>query len=138
MPVLGPTPPRERSRATRKILREIQEKMSTSSPKKSALFAMLSFWKALLGRRDWVYVLSLLIPFVVYNLALKALILSSRNVESVGQFRVSTLRILAYGMWSDVFFVLGYALLWIGLFAAARKGPLRWVVLVLFHATAIF
>jgi lipoteichoic acid synthase len=40
-------------------------------------------------------------------------------------------------MWSDVFFVLGYALLWIGLFAATRKGSLRWVVLILFHATAI-
>ncbi|CAA9265181.1 MAG: hypothetical protein AVDCRST_MAG93-2371, partial [uncultured Chloroflexia bacterium] len=81
--------------------------------------------------------LSLLVPFVVYNLALKALILASRNTESVGQFRVSTSRYLAYGMWSDVFFVLGYALLMIGLFAAVRKGPLRRGVLVLFHATAI-
>jgi lipoteichoic acid synthase len=93
--------------------------------------------RALLSRRDWVYVLSLLVPFVVYNLALKALILASRNTESVGQFRDSTSRILAYGIWSDVFFVLGYALLMIGLFAAARKGPLRRGVLVLFHATAI-
>ena len=81
--------------------------------------------------------LSLLVPFVVYNLALKALMLSSRNVESVGQFRVPTFRILAYGMWSDVFFVLGYVLLWLGLFAATRKSPLRWGVLVLFHATTI-
>jgi arylsulfatase A-like enzyme len=40
-------------------------------------------------------------------------------------------------MWSDVFFVLGYALLAVGLFAVARKGPLRWGVLILFHATAI-
>jgi arylsulfatase A-like enzyme len=74
---------------------------------------------------------------VIYNLALKALMLSSRNVEAVGEFRAPTLRLLEYGMWSDVFFVLGYALLWIGLFAVARKGPLRWGVLVLFHATAI-
>ena len=81
--------------------------------------------------------LSLLIPFVVYNLALKASILASRNVQNAGQFDVSTLSLLAYGMWSDMFFVLGYALLWIGLFAAARKGPLRWIVLVLFHATAM-
>ena len=93
--------------------------------------------RALFSRQDWVYLLSLLVPFVVYNLALKALILASRNVESIGQFRVSTLSFLAYGMWSDVFFVLGYVLLWIGLFAAARKGPLRWGVLVLFHATTI-
>ena len=40
-------------------------------------------------------------------------------------------------MWSDVFFVLGYVLLWIGLFAIVRTGALRWGVLVLFHATAI-
>jgi phosphoglycerol transferase MdoB-like AlkP superfamily enzyme len=106
------------------------------SPKRTT-FKILGFWEALLSRRDWVYVLSLLVPFVVYNLALKALILASRNTESVGQFRVSTSRFLAYGMWSDVFFVLGYALLMIGLFAAARKGPLRQGVLVLFHATAI-
>lgn len=93
--------------------------------------------RALLSRQEWVYLLSLLVPFVVYSLALKALILSSRNVEAVGEFRAPTLRLLTYGMWSDVFFVLGYALLWIGLFAAARKESLRWGVLILFHATAI-
>src|ERR671912_492380 len=53
------------------------------------------------------------------------------------EFEVSTLRLLAYGTWSDAFFALGYALFWIGLFAATRKGPLRWGVVVLFHATAI-
>jgi lipoteichoic acid synthase len=97
----------------------------------------LAFLKMLLGRRDWVYVLSLLVPFVVYNLALKALVLSSRNVGGGGEFEVSTLRLLAYGTWSDAFFALGYALFWIGLFAATRKGPLRWGVLILFHATTI-
>jgi lipoteichoic acid synthase len=97
----------------------------------------LVFLRALLGRRDWVYVLSLLVPFVVYNLALKALVLSSRNVGGGGEFEVSTLRLLAYGTWSDTFFALGYALFWIGLFAATRKGPLRWGVLILFHATTI-
>ena len=96
-----------------------------------------SFSRVLLSRREWVYVLSLLIPFVVYNLALKASILSSRNVDTAGEFNVSTLRLLTYGMWSDVFFVLAYALLWIGLFTAARRDPLRWGVLVLFHATTI-
>src|ERR671916_1572997 len=99
---------------------------------------MLGFWTILLSRRDWVYVLSLLVPFIVYNLTLKAWILSSRNVDTAGEFNIPTHRILAYGMWSDVFFVMGYALLWIGLFAAVRKGLLRWVVLILFHATAIF
>jgi len=96
------------------------------------------FSRVLLSRQEWVYVLSLLVPFAVYNLALKASILSSRNVETVGEFNVSIFRLLTYGMWSDVFFVLGYTLLWIGLFAATtRGGPLRWGVLVLFHATAI-
>ena len=93
--------------------------------------------RTLLGRRDWVYVLSLLVPFVIYNLALKALVLSSRNVGGGPEFEVSTPRLLAYGMWSDLFFVLGYAVFWIGLFAATRKSSLRWVVLVLFHATTI-
>jgi lipoteichoic acid synthase len=40
-------------------------------------------------------------------------------------------------MWSDVFFNLGYALFWIGLFAVARKGPLRLVVILLFHTTTV-
>src|SRR5215212_5529330 len=81
--------------------------------------------RALLGRRDWVYVLSLLVPFVIYNLALKALVLSSRNVGGGPEFEVSTPRLL------------GYAVFWIGLFAATRKSSLRWGVLVLFHATTI-
>ena len=51
--------------------------------------------KALLGRRDWVYVLSLLVPFVIYNLTLKALVLSSRNVGGGPEFEVSTPRLLA-------------------------------------------
>ncbi len=112
-------------------------KSTTFKVLRSTTSKILGFPKALLSRRDWVYMLSLLVPFVIYNLALKALMLSSRNVEAVGEFRAPTLRLLEYGMWSDVFFVLGYALLWIGLFAAARKGPLRWGVLVLFHATAM-
>ncbi|HEV8045972.1 MAG TPA: hypothetical protein VGP38_12370, partial [Rubrobacter sp.] len=68
------------------------------------------FSRVLLSRQEWVYVLSLLVPFAVYNLALKASILSSRNVETVGEFNVSIFRLLTYGMWSDIFFVLGYAL----------------------------
>ncbi len=76
--------------------------------------------------------LSLLVPFVVYNLALKALMLSSRDYK----FEQSSIHWI-YGIWSDVFFVLGFVLLWIGLFAAARKGTLRWGVVVLFHATTI-
>ncbi|MDQ3913657.1 MAG: LTA synthase family protein, partial [Actinomycetota bacterium] len=40
-------------------------------------------------------------------------------------------------MQSSFFFNLGFALLWIGLFTATRGGPLRKVVVVLFHAAAI-
>jgi arylsulfatase A-like enzyme len=41
-------------------------------------------------------------------------------------------------MRSDLFFDLGYALLWIGLFAVVRRGTfLRWVVAFFFHASAM-
>jgi arylsulfatase A-like enzyme len=40
-------------------------------------------------------------------------------------------------MRSDVFFNLGYALLWLGLFGAARRGPLRRAVVFLFHVTTM-
>ena len=81
-------------------------------------------------RRDWVYLLSLLVPFVVYNLFLKATSVLSQPGEH-GVFRILDL------MQSDIFFNLGYALLWIGLFAVAPKGLLRRVVVVLFHAVVI-
>ena len=92
----------------------------------------------LLRRRDWVYLLSLLIPFVVYNLALKALTIEAgfQNAD----FELSRgLKILSliYLMRSEIFFNLGYTLLWIGLFAAAKKASLRWIVVVLFHAATI-
>ncbi|HZB83893.1 MAG TPA: sulfatase, partial [Rubrobacteraceae bacterium] len=41
-------------------------------------------------------------------------------------------------MLSTIFFNLGYVLFWIWLFATVRKGPLRWVVVILFHAVTIF
>src|SRR5918998_704407 len=84
----------------------------------------------LLSRRDWVYSLSLLVPFIVYNLALKA----DSVVAQPGD--VDLLQTLGL-MRSDAFFDLGYALFWIGLFAAVRGGPLRRPVVVLFHATTI-
>ncbi len=40
-------------------------------------------------------------------------------------------------MQSAILFNVGYALLWIGLFAAVRKGPLRRVVVFLFHVATI-
>jgi lipoteichoic acid synthase len=91
------------------------------------LNAQHGFIRTLLSRRDWVYLLSLLVPLVVYNLALKAASVASQPGLPL------TLNL----MWSDLFFNLGYALLWIGLFAAVRGGPLRWAVVVLFHVTTI-
>jgi phosphoglycerol transferase MdoB-like AlkP superfamily enzyme len=85
------------------------------------------FLSALLSRRDWVYLLSLLVPLIVYDLVLKAAIVAS----------VPGLALTFDLMRSDVFFNLGYTLLWIGLFAAARRRLPRHVVVVLFHATTI-
>ncbi len=69
-------------------------------------------------------------PFVVFNLALKAYDISSRPGD---HGLVRTLELMR----SDIFFNVGYALFWIGLFAAVRKGPLRWVVVFLFHVATL-
>ncbi|MCA1730791.1 MAG: sulfatase-like hydrolase/transferase [Actinobacteria bacterium] len=92
----------------------------------------LGFLGALLDRRDWVYSLSLLVPFAIYNLALKALEITSLPGEHE---LAQTLDLMS----SAIFFNLGYALLWIGLFAAVRssKGPLRRAVVFLFHAATM-
>ncbi|MDQ3921696.1 MAG: sulfatase-like hydrolase/transferase, partial [Actinomycetota bacterium] len=92
----------------------------------------MSFLRTLLSRRDWVYLLSLLVPFVVYNLILKADSVLSQPREP------EPARVLDL-MSSDVFFNLGYALLWIGLFVATRGSrSLRRAVVVLFHASTMF
>ena len=85
------------------------------------------FLIGLLSRRDWVYLLSLLVPFAVYDLSLKtASIISQPGIDI-------TLGL----MQSDVFFDLGYVLLWVGLFAALRRGLTRRVVVVLFHVVTM-
>jgi lipoteichoic acid synthase len=85
---------------------------------------------SLLDRRDWVYLLSLLIPLVAYDLALKVVGLASEYPDS-GVW--DTLRLLR----SELLFDAGYVLVWIGLFAVARQSLPRRVVLVLLHASAI-
>ena len=89
------------------------------------------FLRALLSRQDWVYSLALLAPFVVYNLALKAHDLAASQSGDSGLARVLDL------MQADIFFNFGYALFWIGLLAAVHRGPLRRVVIVLFHAVTM-
>ncbi len=96
-----------------------------SSSKKASGFA-----GRFLGYRDWVYLFGLLVPFVVYNLALKASEISSRSDDYGLALSLDLMR-------SDIFFNLGYALFWIGLFAAVRREPARWVMVLLFHATTI-
>jgi lipoteichoic acid synthase len=85
----------------------------------------------MLDRREWVYLLSLLVPFVVYTLALRAYEIASQPGDLGGLTQALDL------MRSDVFFDLGYALFWIGLFAVARRRSLRLVIILLFHATTM-
>ena len=87
--------------------------------------------RPLLNRREWVYLLGLLVPFALYELALKGFLIVSWPkdlglAESVGLIR------------SDLLFNLGYALLWIFLFAVARGRPYRPFVVLLFHAATMF
>lgn len=84
----------------------------------------------LLGRDDWIYLLGLLVPLAIYNVGLKA----SRVLGLPGP--VGPLEFLDQGR-SEVFFNLGYAALWVGLFAMVRRGVGRWILLVLFHLAAI-
>ena len=93
---------------------------------------LLALWdrlRSILSGRDWIYLSSLLVPLVVYNLILKAIRIHSQQEIPGG--------LSAFGlMRSDLLFNLGYALLWIGLFALAKRGLLRKLVVVLFHASA--
>jgi lipoteichoic acid synthase len=86
-------------------------------------------WLRLLSSRDWIYSLSLLLPFVIYNLAMKVLDVVLQPGEHGLALTLGLIR-------SDILFNLGYALLWIGLFALSG-GTLRQVVVVLFHAATV-
>ena len=104
---------------------------------------------ALLSRRDWVYLLSLLIPFVVYDLALKSLLIfggqqdpAMINAQSPMQIQLIAAEpprlVEALGLLqSDLLFNLGYMMLWIVLFALTRTGRLRRTIVVVFHVLSI-
>jgi len=85
---------------------------------------------SLLDRRDWFYLLCLLLPLAAYTLLLRLLGLRLQG-EAGGL--LGTLALLR----SDLLFLSGYALLWVGLFAAFRRGPGRWAALGLLHASAV-
>ena len=93
---------------------------------------VLTFLMALLSRRDWVYSLSLLVPLAAYNLALK-----TYDLVASQSFGDSGLTRTFYLMQSNIFFNVGYSLLWIGLFAVARRKLQRWTVVILFHLSTI-
>ena len=84
----------------------------------------------LLGREDWTRVLALLVPLIVYVLALKAARVAALPDEHGILGALELMR-------SDLLFNSGYALLWVGLFAVARRGPARALVTLVFHAATV-
>ncbi|QYJ16862.1 Phosphoglycerol transferase I [Rubrobacter xylanophilus DSM 9941] len=90
----------------------------------------MSSLRRVLEARDWFYLLSLLVPFTVYGVGLKA-------ASALSQFRGAGPGGLFELLLSDLLFDLGYALLWVGAFAVLRRGRARAVLLVLLHATTI-
>src|SRR5215216_1186478 len=97
---------------------------------RDSLRVSLGYVRHLLSGRDWIYLLALLVPLIVYDLVLKGIRIHSEE-EHAGLARVFEL------IRSDLLFNLGYALLWIGLFALVRRGLIRWLAVVLFHASAV-
>ncbi|ABG03821.1 sulfatase [Rubrobacter xylanophilus DSM 9941] len=91
---------------------------------------MASRLRGLLAYEDWVYLLSLLVPLLVYNVALKVVRIATQlNVPGPLGF--------ADQLRSDVFFNLGYAALWIGLFVAVRGRFGRAALLAAFHLACL-
>jgi lipoteichoic acid synthase len=91
---------------------------------------VLARMRGLLTREDWVYLSSLLVPLFLYNVALKV-------VRVVTQFEAPGPLGFLDQVRSDVLFNLGYALFWIGIFAAVRGRVARAISLILFHLAAI-
>lgn len=103
----------------------------------------------LLRRRDWVYLLSLLIPFMVYALVLKALLIFSMPSDPVSvdglelmRIRLPTARVpgvldILGLIQSDLLFNLAYIVLWTGVFATARGGVIRRIAVGLLHGLTL-
>jgi lipoteichoic acid synthase len=97
---------------------------------KDRLLASWARLRSIVSGRDWIYLSSLLVPLVVYDLTLKAIRIHSQQEIPGGLCAFGLIR-------SDLLFNLGYALLWIGLFALARRGLARELIVVFFHASAV-
>jgi lipoteichoic acid synthase len=87
-------------------------------------------FRSILSGRDWVYLASLLVPLVIYNLVLKGIRIHSQD-DVGGVFGVLDM------IRSDLMFNLGYVFLWVGLFALTRRSRLRWPVVILFHTITL-
>jgi arylsulfatase A-like enzyme len=90
--------------------------------------APLARFRSILSGRDWIYLSSLLVPLVLYNLVLKEIRIHSLEGLSGG---------FAALIRSDLLFNLGYVFLWIGLFALTRQSRWRLPVVLLFHTVTI-
>jgi lipoteichoic acid synthase len=86
--------------------------------------------KSLLIREDWIYILSLLVPVCVYNVVLKVWRVAT-------QFEVPGPLGFLDQVRSDLLFNLGYAVLWIGIFAMVRRRVPRILALEFFHVFSI-
>jgi glucan phosphoethanolaminetransferase (alkaline phosphatase superfamily) len=86
--------------------------------------------RSLLTRRDWVYLASLLVPLIAYNVALKVVRIVTRPGAPGPLGFLDQVR-------SDLLFNLGYAALWIGIFAVVRGRWARRISLLLFHVSVV-
>jgi lipoteichoic acid synthase len=97
---------------------------------KNKIAGVVAQLRGLLTREEWVYVSSLLVPLVVYNIVLKVVRVATQFVVPGPLGFLDQVR-------SDLLFNLGYAALWVGLFAVVRGGAGRRILLVLFHLSAV-
>jgi lipoteichoic acid synthase len=86
--------------------------------------------QSLLTRGDWVYLASLLVPLVVYNVVLKVIRIFTRPDVPGPLGFLDQVR-------SDLLFNLGYVALWIGIFAVVRSRWARLVALVVLHVSVV-
>jgi lipoteichoic acid synthase len=103
------------------------ELVTSGYHKRLALFAR---FRSILSGRDWVYLSSLLVPLVIYNLVLKGIRIDSQEELQGGLAALALMR-------SDLLFNLGYVFLWVGLFTLTRQSRLRRPVVVLLHTVTI-
>lgn len=87
-------------------------------------------FRDLLTRGDWIYLASLLVPVLLYNLTLKVIRIFTRPDPPGPLGFLDQIR-------SDLLFNLGFVALWVGIFAVVRGGWGRRVVTLLFHLAVV-